>query len=187
MVQRIEYDSHRYTSSPSSLRLFNDEGASWVAEWVSPDIPITPGVPVTIVVQGMQENVQGVAGVGGRSLVKPEGWNGEEWVYIKTLDYPSGTFDWSSFELTLTPGVPARPLPEGVSMLRFSAYGGGGTPEKPGVTWFDDLKIYQGGEIIYENKFTEPASLLGKIGTILGPVAFVGIMADSFRKRKQNA
>jgi hypothetical protein len=42
-------------------------------------------------------------------------------------------------------------VPTGIQSIRCNFAAGGGTPE--GVTWYDDLKIYQDGVLIYSNGF----------------------------------
>ena len=70
----------------------------------------------------------------------------------------TGTADWDTYSGETI-------VPSGAETISCNLWGGFGTPEKEGITWFDDLKIYQDGELIYENYFTQIR--LGKVVPVM--------------------
>jgi len=151
MVRKVEYDFITWTSFPSSLKLFSDEyrppPPAPMAGLNITDIIVTPGKNIRVVAKAKQQNV-----LEPRSritlYVSKDGrppWT--DLVRDVRLQLPSGTFDWRDYSFTVT-------IPAGLPYMRVVANGGPGTPEAPGITWFDDLKIYQDDKLIYDNYFS---------------------------------
>jgi len=160
MVRKKEYDFLTWTSFPSSAKLYNDEGRGWVWAWwgwIFYDLPVTPGAKLAVKVKAKQQNVLYSA-----SHIPIDGYNGKEWRRLWSLRLPLGTFDWSEHSRTET-------LPTDIIAIRSSPAGGAGSATAPGITWFDDLKIYQDDKLIYENKFSNwlPYQIAGAVITAI--------------------
>ncbi len=168
-MRKAEYDFLTYTSFPSSVKLINDEvgQTAWWKTWVPYSLPVTPGSTLRTEVKIKQQDV----------INRPEsrvillGLKAGEWVGSKDLGLgypfigyvPLGTFDWTLFERTIT-------VPDDVPTIRLAYAGGAGTPERTGLTWYDDLKIYQDDVFIYENKFSDWTPVGAVAGGIIGGV-----------------
>jgi len=142
-MRKAEYDFLTWTSFPSSAKLFNDEGKAW-AWWgyVYFGLKVAPGSSLSLRVKAKQENV-----LYSHSHIPIGGYDGKEWRRIGALSLPLGTFDWTEHRRDLT-------VPNDIIAIASSPAGGAGSPDKPGITWFDDLKIYQDDKLIYDNYFS---------------------------------
>jgi len=148
LTKKKEYDFLVRTSFLSSAKLINDERAGHVI-WgtLFKSLTVTPGATLTVRVNAKQENV-----LYTHSYLALSGFNGKEWRALRpTIELPLGSFDWMPHSMEI-------PIPSDIVAIRSLAgpLGGAGSPEAPGITWFDDLKIYQDDVLIYENKFTAP-------------------------------
>jgi len=162
MVGKIEYDFLNWKSFPSSLKLTNKNPSDWVYGPYSAIIPIIPSSIISVKVQVKQENVIPP----NPSHVLIGGWNGEKWIDIPAKrETPFGTFDWASFDFYNTQIYPDT------QALRVHVSGGGGRPETPGITWFDDLRIYRNDVLIYSNDFSNWAPIIIPTEIITGVVA----------------
>jgi len=149
MGRKAEYDFLTWTSFPSSAKLFNDMGGPPPATGfeILP-ISVTPGAALKIKFKAKQKNV-----LYSPSFLWLLGWNGTEWKPLpigltRIFELPLGTFDWREFN------IDADVVPSGVVALKGHLSGGAGDKERPGETWFDDLKIYMDDKLIYENYFS---------------------------------
>lgn len=166
-MRKPEYDFLNWTSFPSSGKVFTDEARydAWATWGVSPVIPVTPGRTLKAEVMVKQQNV-----MYSRSHVHMVGYDGKTWRVMPSIPpvetpIPVGTFDWKKFLLEET-------IPSDIIAIRVDPAGGAGSPEAPGITWFDNLKIYQDDVLIYSNDFTNWNPYIGAgIGTPIGGVA----------------
>jgi len=152
MVRKCEYDFLTWTSFPSSIKLINDEPERWVNTPKSPPIKVTPRATIRLEVNAKAENMQFESGV------CVDGWNGREWVRVaplwRVLLLPTGTYDWFKATKEFT-------IPSGITSIRVWLAGTWGTPGIPGITWFDDLKIYMDDKLIYADDFSNWNPYLG--------------------------
>jgi len=159
MVKKKEYDFLNWTSFPSSGKLFNDDPSEAIWWGQYRNISITPGKTLKIVVNWKQQDV-----ILPESGIRPHvgfWWNG---VWGGQIFPPLGTYDWREFKGEWI-------VPAGKTTLDVIIAGGAGTPEKPGITWFDDLKIYQDDVLIYANDFSNWNPYIGAgVGGGLGGV-----------------
>jgi len=162
-MKRIEYDFFKWTSFPSSIALKNDESVGWAVHTVIMNLSIEPGAMLTARVKTAQKDV-----TFNRSHLVIDGWDGSRWVRLPSaIDLPWGTYDWRELE-------GRGEIPRNVKVIRIVLTGGGGRPI--GITWFDDLKIYQDDKLIYENKFSNwlPYQIAGAIALSI-PTALYAI------------
>jgi len=155
-----------FTSWPSSLKIVNPhERTLWIGRLYE-KLLVTPNVPVSVKINVKQENV-----TEARSELTFDGWNGDTWQRIDSLFIPGGTFDWTQCTKEVI-------LPSNVTTIRSNLGSGGGTQEFPAKTWFDDLIIYQNGELIYENTFDNwlPYIIGGGIITVAGVAGVTKLM-----------
>jgi len=142
-MRKTEYDFLTWTSFPSSIKMINDEPREWA--WLGNvfQLSVKPGSKIRRVIKVKQQNVL-YAG----SHTPIDGWDGKTWRRLANLWLPMGSFGWVEDVKELT-------VPSDVTAIRGHLAGGGsGSPETPGITWFDDLKIYQDDVLIYENYFS---------------------------------
>ena len=142
----MEYDFRRWTTFPSSIKLISDESGETgrvVTPYLFQSLIVKPGSKLTVECKLKGNNI-----AYARSLVALAGWNGREWTFREpTIVSPPGTFEWETLRTETI-------IPSDIKYLRGILAGGGGSPQ--GITWYDNLKIYQDDVIIYENKFTAP-------------------------------
>jgi len=166
MSEQVTYDFLDRISFPSSVKIVNPTGAHRTHVF-SPAIPITPGSLARAEVQAKTKDVLTPNGNGSWISImgSPDEIN---WVYIGSgFTVPAvpgtwGTRGWAPFKSEMR-------MPADIRFLRCHF------TYAPGITWFDDLKIYQDGVLIYENKFTgwwPLTSVLAPIVTGLGVVRF---------------
>ena len=157
------YDFINFVSFPSSAKTLSDEPTE-VTGWFGRNYPIlkvTPGSKVMVEVYVKQENVVNRASyVAIQKYVdgRVEWWLG--------LPIPKGTFNWTKFNWEIE-------IPSDFSYIAIDVRGGSGFPNRPGVTWWDDLRIYRNGKLVYEDNFTNWNLYLGSIplvavGSIIG-------------------
>ena len=172
-MKKFEHDFFSFTSFPSSIKLINDEPE--VIRYPKPEmkwfwtIPVDPEkILIKTVVKVKQANVPAIKG-----RIWAIGWNGVDWIGMGFPDeLPLGSFDWITLETE-------REMPLNTSIVRLQLNGGGGTKEKPSTTWFDDLKIYQNGELIYSNDFANWNPYLGAgLGGLAGGVGGYELTKD---------
>ena len=79
-----------------------------------------------------------------------------------------GTRDWTTLNSS-------KLIPPERSLVGVRIVGGAGFPEKPGVTWFDDLRIYQDDVLIYANNFSNwaPAIIPAQIITGVAMIKYL--------------
>ena len=148
-----EYDFLNWTSFPSSLKLTNDGSVKYVNPGLLfNNLATRPGVPLRLELAGKQQNV--TAPLGGYSHFPIWGApQGGEYRYLGSLAMPLGTYDWQPLSREL-------PIPADIVMINATLGGASGTPENPGITWFDDLKIHQDDVLIYANDFSNWAPVI---------------------------
>ena len=144
-----EYDFLVWTSFPSSIKFWDIRAKVGIAVWSdwTPAIAVAPGNLVKVQVNCKQENV-----LYSTSRAETWGWVEAEkrWrkVFGLWVDIPRGTIPkFKTFTSEMK-------VPEDITAIRVRVGGGSGSPEAPGITWFDDLKIYQDDELIYSNDFS---------------------------------
>jgi len=152
-MKRVGYDFITWVSFPSSIRVDNDtKEPAWLGRRIPESLSVIPRSKLKVAINAKQENV--LYPVYG-SHIHLEGFNGVEWLGSGALglgwpflSLPRGTFEWRTFEKEVI-------VPNSVVAIRLTYSGGGsGQPGKPGITWFDNLKICQDGVLIYDNYFT---------------------------------
>ena len=153
MVTKAQYDFLDYVSFPSSGKLVNDgtEGRVYIG-WYPQRVRLAVNPDATLKVE---YNAKGQNTVYG-SHVSIDGWNGTEWrrlINIPPKLLPLGSFDWRVISESFK-------IPPDVTVIGYQPSAGAGDRATPGITWFDDLKIYQNGVPIYENKFSNWAPII---------------------------
>jgi len=159
-MAKLEYAFLTFTSFPSSVKLINEEARRrgwWV---IFKDLPVIPESKVIVEIKGKAENVQ----IGSYLTI----YGSADGVTYRYLDFivPRSTLLGTSPWATYTEEYKTT-IPTDVNFLRGQLVAG------QGVTWFDDLKIYQDGVPIYENKFSNwgqfiniPAPILAGLGVV---------------------
>jgi len=166
-MAKLVYDLFNYTSFPSSIKLLNDEDRTrgwWV---IFKNVPVTPGSTVKAEIMGKSDNipvphVSGGASVGSYLSVggSADGVNYRYLDFVVPRQTLYGKMDWTkhSYEMEIPPDV---------NFIR------GQLVAAKGLTWFDDLKIYQDGVLIYKNPFNNwgpyisiPAPIVAGLGVI---------------------
>jgi len=166
-----EYDFLHWTSFPSSRKIINyktDEQIWWT---VVDKLPVEPGKYLTVVVNVKGQNIGTPAAC--RSHIAIDCYN-ENYELFKIpramiLYVPPRTTDWTQLKETVI-------VPNGaVAILVTTIAGTAQSPDLPNISWYDDLKIYQNGELIYENTFDNwlPCIIGGGITTVVVGVAGV--------------
>jgi len=140
-MRKAEYDFLTWKSFPSSAKIWIDELEGWALwpRWLD-SIAVRPEASVKVQVFVKQHNVLGFP-----SHILMEGYNQVtgDWQHIlPDIWFPKGSFNWTLHEHVFA-------VPANVVALRLGLRGGGG-----GITWYDDLKIYQDDVLIYSNDFS---------------------------------
>jgi len=166
MVTRVESDFLAWTSFPSSLKLIGIDESAWS--------PLYDSIPVKGVKLRIEVNVKQRDVLYHQTHIHMDVWNGKEWKYIPELTgydrtkavwpIPFGTFNWTKF-------ATEESLPMDAQVVRFKLVGGYAEKGKPGTVWWDDLRIFQNGELIYENKFSNWKPVGAVAGAVIGGVA----------------
>jgi len=160
MAVIASYDFLQWTSFPSSLKATNDQGVNTnVLRNGSIDIYFVP--------------VKSPADVRVECYIKTEGAVPEQpaWLALGAYDAEGNFLPGAGIRTSVTSAPNwvkcwaegRTPKPTVMYGIRFKVAGSG----KRGVvatTWFDDLKIYQDGKLIYENKFSNWNPYLGALG-----------------------
>jgi len=156
------YDFLTWTSPPSCLRVETPitEPAARYYYRVAEGIPVrsnsTLKVSIKIKLHNVTETPSTLA-IYGYSEAERR-WKPESFLYIVT---PKGTIDWSEYSAE-------EKVPSDITYIRVVIGGGKGDPT--GVTWFDDLRIYQDDVLIYANDFSNwnPYIGAGALGIATG-------------------
>jgi hypothetical protein len=147
-----QYDLLNWVSFPSSVKLISDrydrsfpEGMDWWPVFPPKGFTVNPGSKLRIAFKGKQQDVSHVK----NSHAAFYGYDTDEnrWAWLFNVEMPYGTFDWGNFGWSTT-------VPPAITSIRLGLAGGAGTPEKPGLTWFDNLQVFQDEKLIYDNYFT---------------------------------
>jgi hypothetical protein len=139
-----EFDFLNWKSFPSSLKgvCTPEQRRLWVYERTN--LPVQPGKKLHVEMMAKQENVLPALPLHNVSyIIVDAGW---ERVLV-AIELPNGTYDWRLFKSAEVT------VPSDVRLVNIRIACGFGTPK--GITWFDDLKIYQDNELIYANDFTK--------------------------------
>jgi len=164
MAVKESFDFLRWTSFPSSLRADNDEGVN-VTFRRRQFIPIK--APATIRVEG---NIK----VENGSIEEPAwiaivGWDAAGREIRETWFHTSGVVskNWVKMETS-------KDMPAGIANIELRMVcAGSGVKGKVAITWFDDLKIYANGKLIYANDFSNWNPYIGAgLGGLSGVGAF---------------
>ena len=168
----LDYDQFVFNSFPSSLKLVNKEDRlrGW---WVVFDnVPVTPSSVIQAEIAAKSNNVQtpiqpGDEKTRGSYLTIYGSSDGETYRYLDFLvprETVRGIRDWGNY-------VQEHMMPEDVRFIR------GRLVAAKGETWFDDLKIYQNGVLIYTEDFTNWAPYtLAAFGAGIG-----GIIGEMYK------
>jgi len=173
-LKKVEYDFLSWSSFPSSLKMINDEArrGPWLVLFHNQ--PTTPGARITATFKIKEEHtIRDPSGLWGVMIY----WNREPaplpipgkaygWTWLEAGTTPLGTHDWMDWEIKAVHPVPS----EGRYLLAYLV----GPPG--GISWWDDLKIYQDNKLIYENKFSNwlPYQIAGAIAISI-PTALYAI------------
>jgi len=136
----VEYDFLTWTSFPSSLKMVNDKPDRFLySGYLVVGVPVTPSKTLKVNVNVKQESVMNPKFPSGVSVTL---WDGAKWRVVRYFWIPLGTYDWHPFTDSYT-------IPDWAKAMRCTLLAG-----VKGITWFDDLKIYMDGKLIYDNYFT---------------------------------
>lgn len=149
-VVRASYDFIIYASFPSSAKMENDGQADWSYWGPSYRVAVTPGASVKVKTKAKQENVVDPSHL---SHVGIWGYDGKDWRWLDGVLLPIGSFKWNYFERGIT-------IPADVMAVGIYPAGGRGTPQRVGITWFDDLEAYMDDKLIYRNDFNNWAPII---------------------------
>ena len=160
-MKEKKHDFLTWKSFPSSAKLTNDEIKGW-AWWgyVYENLSVEPGAVLSIRVKAKQKDVTHHV-----SHIPIDGFDGIEWRRMASLHLPLGTFDWKEHRRDIV-------VPPSIIAIRSSPAGGAGSEELPGITWYDDLKVYQDGDLIFSEDFTNwnsyiPYLIVGGIVSVI--------------------
>ena len=167
-MKKAEFDSLTWANFPSSLKLTVDEATHYGE--VTPVTASKPNSRIRMTIKAKLKDV-----LYDFSHIALDGWDGSKWFRIEPppyvpVDLGRGTIDWKTVVLETI-------IPSNVNLIRPYLVAGGGSPEKPAITWFDDLKIYQDDVLIYENNFSNWAPLI-----IIPAEIITGVAAIKFIK-----
>jgi len=169
------YDFSTWTSFPSSLKLVGVDRQVGVRAFTN--VSVTPGSKLRITLNAKQKDV--VSEYRSNLAVYAVLPNGElRWLHWIPL--PRGTFDWKPFSFK---EPEEKTIPPDAEVILGTLWTGYGTPEAPGITWFDDLRVYQDDVLIYDNYFS--AIRPGKIVPVKQQLPEVIIGAWQRRKQKR--
>lgn len=162
-MNKIEYDLQTWTNFPSSLKFTSEGQPLPLRTPLFPNIAVTPNTTLTFKMDVKQENIvtdfQSQLAI-YRGPIPEAPW-------ITGWYFPKGTYDWTPFVMSLK-------VPDNVTAINGILWSGGGTPEKIGCTWFDNLKIYQDGVLIYSNDFSNWNPYIGAgVGVMAGIPAYL--------------
>ena len=148
MPQKM-YDFLTWVSFPSSLKLVSfpyvEGGARQWRPWIIRGIPVTPGKELKLQYNAKKQNLM------FDSSIVIYGLKGEEARWLGVVVAGTGTLDWRTY----TRSSPDRiVVPEDIKEIGLVFPCGAGVPPNPGITWFDDLKIYMDDKLIYDKYFT---------------------------------
>jgi len=161
-MYKLEYEFLTWTSFPSSLKAINDENLlrGW---WkIFDKLPVTPSSRVRVEINIKTDNIltpyPGRPEIEWGSYITIYGFDGEKW-RPTDLAAPDpwttcgayGKTDWTKYEKEIV-------IPSDIRMLQ------GRLVAAKGLTWFDDLKIYQDDKLIYSNYFSNWNPYLGALG-----------------------
>ena len=178
MSARLEYDFLNFTSFPSSRKIVNPTaGNAWSTLLGEPEIIVSvkPGSTLRV-----ECNIKRVGAAGGVTMGYEVTWgaavNVERrvpvtpttpagWAKMFGILTPMGAFNWTKF-------VAEGKVPSDVSVVRITyACARAKTVGGENVAWFDDLKLYQDGVLIYSNSFDNWNPYLGAgVGAVAGGV-----------------
>jgi len=163
----VEYDFLTWTSFPSSIKIVNTQAEPgklvWAKEFVIPNV--VPGRPLTLKVKIKVKDV-----IYSHSNIPVTIFDGKKRVYLGAASAPLGTHDWREYSVQVN-------IPKETVYVVSNLAGGAGTPDRPGISWFDDLKIYQDDKLIYANDFSNWNPYIGA-----GAGAAIGAIAGYFIK-----
>jgi len=141
MVKKAEVDFLNWASFPSSLKLVNDE-ATWFVPIISLWIPVKPGSKIDVKVKAKSERNAPIDStlsfLWARNVLLKD---------VLRIHFPSGAFQWSTFKGSFVVASDVDKIQAGFMV-------------SPSLLWVDDLRIYQDGVLIYEDKFTGWGSLI---------------------------
>jgi hypothetical protein len=169
-LKKVEYDYHIRVNPPSSIRLESDEepypgyteASMALFKVAHPHLEVKAGSLLYIQFQRKLEDVSYRGSYLCLDAYKESGG----WYRVRNIGMETGlgTKDWEKVSFVFS-------VPSGVTSIRGACFGGGGDPV--GITWFDDLKIYQDGVLIYETKFSNwapfiaiPAPIVAGLGVV---------------------
>jgi hypothetical protein len=150
---KAEWDFLVWSTFPSSLKLVNFQTDRDFAYKPVDKLSVKPGSTVKVEIKAKIQDVAGpIYRWAAGSRIRVTGWypNREEHMFTEFPDHfiGTGTLDWHtvSFE---------GKIPAEINMISlYLTCGYASSKDKPATTWFDDLKIYQDGVLIYANDFT---------------------------------
>jgi hypothetical protein len=167
MVRKVEFDFLTYTSFPSSIRLTNDEGKKsvWTDYVLIRNLAITPGSTITIEAKVKQQDVAPELETYSHCGVRYKDPATGQVTWSCTAGAPAGTFDWRTIR-------GSRVVDQNIQTAYVFISGGPGYPDKPGITWFDDIRVYQDGKLIFSADFSNWNPYVGAgVGGVGGALA----------------
>lgn len=171
-MRKVEYDFLVWTSFPSSLKMVNDEAKAHPIFPYEPvrELSVKPGAKVTVTVNVKFQNTRY-----GDTHVAVDGFTAtreRRRLITKRVDSGRGTLDWKPVNFSFD-------VPGDVVMVTPIFWAGAGNSENPGVSWFDDFKIYQDGKLIYANDFNNWNPIIGTgVGASVGGIGTYLITQD---------
>ena len=166
MPKRIEYDFFTWTSFPSSLVMEHPETGYFIRKRLPDIIKVTPRAKLEVRVNAKARNLE------GGSHIWIFAWDGTKWVPLPELvhvpredrEIMTGTYNWTEYSLYHVA------IPEGVTalLIELNAW--------KGITWWDDLRIFENDKLIYINRFSNwlPYQIAGAVALSI-PTALYAI------------
>lgn len=162
-IVEVETDFRNWKSFPSSIKLINKKrttNPAYVWYIVTNGFNVTPKIDVSFKV-----NCKQTGHPDGYSGIIIEAFTVGEWKVIINQRVPDGKFDW----INIDPDKETV-IPDDAFILRVKLFAKGVVGD---ITWFDDLKIYQSNQVVYENKFSDWKPVGALAGAVIGGIAGV--------------
>jgi len=165
---KVEYDFISFTSFPTSLIISNLSDQRYTLRG-SPAVKVAPNSTLKVDFSMKVQNVRIIEGWGSYARVYGSS-DGKTWRQICLVperDGAFGTRNWKTYSVVFV-------TPADINYVYVELVASAGLFGKPGISWYDDLKIYQDDKLIYANDFSNwnPYIGAGALGIVGGAGAY---------------